>query len=160
MARKSQSKGGTHADRIKRERGAGSSAPPAPAASTGPDDDDPFGTDFLTPDEMREWAQREMRDASKALDLRARELLDLVSAYSAGKITPEKADELQSRYHHRWADALPTALGDIGDPPHTDEHILARVDKNVGAFVTPREAHERVRAARGGPLQPFPGKSR
>ena len=149
VPKKPPPKAGSHTARIRGERSTGL-GPAASPASPGHDDDDAFGTDFLTPDEMREWAQREMRDAAKALDLRARELFDLVSAYSAGKITAEKADELHSRYHHRWADALPTFLGDIGDPQRPDAQILADIDKNVGPFSTPRENYEGARAGRLG----------
>jgi hypothetical protein len=150
VTRKPPQKGSSHTEteRIRRERGARPSARSDKAArSTRPEDD--WFEDFLTPAEMREWAQREIRDAAKALDLRARELFDLVDAYSSGKITPEKADELHSRYQHRWGDALPGVVqGDIGDPPLTDEHILAKMDERNNSFATPREIHEQSRAAR------------
>lgn len=130
---------GTHVERIRRERGAGKSTPPAVT-----EQDSDFGYDFLTPDEVRQWAQREMREAARALDLRARELFDLVDAYSSGRITPEKADELQSRYDHRWGEPFPGVVqGDIGDPPLTDERIIALMDeRNPTPFYTPREIHE------------------
>jgi hypothetical protein len=142
-------KGGTHAQRVRGGRTGDAKEPPGTQAPSVADGDDPFGEDFLTPDEMRQWAQREMREAARALDLRARELFDLVDAYSSGKITPEKADELHYRYQHRWGEALPGVVqGDIGDPPLTDEHILSKVDKSNTPFITPREAYERSRTGR------------
>ena len=154
MTRTPRPKRGPHTERLNHEMGTGKSEPPGPPPS-GPEDEDPFGWDHLTPKEMREWAQREIRDAARALDLRARELFDLVDAYSAGQITPEKANELRARYDHRWGEALPGVVqGDIGDPPLSDERILAKVDRsNRLPFITPREAHERSRL-------PSDGKSR
>jgi hypothetical protein len=87
-----------------------------------------------------------MREGARALDLRARELFDLVDAYSSGRITPEKAEELQNRYYDRWGEALPGVMqGDIGDPPVPDERILAKVD---AANRTRHEAREYLRALR------------
>jgi hypothetical protein len=146
--------GGTHADRIKRERGAGKSASPDPGPSSVAREKEAFGEDFLTPVEMREWAQGEIRAAARAFDMRARQLLDLVADYSAGKITPEKADEMQSRYYHRWGDALPTPLG---DPPRTDEELLAGIDKVRSSFIAPRTAFEQSRTIR---VESQDGKSR
>jgi hypothetical protein len=107
----------------------------------------------MTPDEMRDWAHLEIKAAARAFDMRAHQLLDLVADYSAGKITPEKADELQSRYDHRWGDALPAPLGD----DRTDEQILADIDKVRPPFITPREAYEYVHSTR---IKPGGGKSR
>jgi hypothetical protein len=154
VTRKPPRKGETHAERIRHEGGAAATEPPDAAASpSGPHDDDEFGWDFLTPTEIREWAQREIREAARALDLRARELFDLVEAYSSGKISAEKADELQSRYLHRWGEALPGVVqGDIGDPPLSDERILAKVDSsNRLPFIKPRDAWERARQGRTNP---------
>ncbi len=118
-SRKSGPKEGTHAERIRRERGG--TRRKGVKGGAGIEEDEVFGEDFLTPDEMRDWAHREIKAAARAFDMRARQLMDLVAHYSAGKISAEKADELQSRYDHRWGDALPTPLG---DPPRTDEDIL------------------------------------
>lgn len=67
------------------------------------DGDDEF-EDFLSPEEIHQWTEREIRNARKALELRVKELTEITTAYSAGKVTPEKADELYQRYQHRWGD--------------------------------------------------------
>ncbi|MBV9505027.1 MAG: hypothetical protein JO323_08500 [Acidobacteriia bacterium] len=110
--------------------------------------------DFLTPTEIQHWTEREIRNARKALELRVKELSEIESAYTAGGITPDKADELHSRYHHRWGEALPGAIAWEGRP---DEQILADIDKAAGPFTTPREDAEHTRRLRGGDAG---GKSR
>lgn len=161
VSKKLRPTSGKHTERVRGERhGDKSGLPPGSPPQSGQDDD--WFEDFLTPQEIKQWAQRELRDASRALDLRARELIDLVTAYSAGDITPEKADELYARYQHRWGEALPGVVqGDIGDPPLTDERILTRMEeRNPRQFITPRELHEKVQAARSGGGDPEGGKSR
>ena len=94
---------------------------------------------------MRSWAQREIKDAAKAFELRMRELTSLVGTYSAGEITAEKADDLKERYHHRWGDALPGRSASEGA---TDEQLLAGIDQAAnalnGPFVSPSETRARL----------------
>ena len=94
---------------------------------------------------MRTWAQREIRDAAKAFELRMQELTSLVGSYSAGEITAERADELKERYHHRWGDALPGRSASEGA---TDEQLLAGIDQAAnalnGPFVSPAESRARL----------------
>jgi hypothetical protein len=98
--------------------------------------------DFLSPEDIRRWTEREIADAKKALELRIKELTTLAADYSSGAITPEKADELHSRYYHRWGEALPgTTVGD----GRSDEQILADIDRAARPFTTPRENHKRYR---------------
>lgn len=137
---------GTHAERIRRERGAGKPLPPAVASER---DEFHFGDDFLSPKEMHEWAHFELREIAKATELRTREILDLTARYSAGEIAAEQANELQSRYYHRWGKAIPNAtLGHSLDKPiPSDEEIIASMDKlNRKPFVTPRQEYENYRA--------------
>jgi len=110
-------------------------------------DEEDWFEDFLTPDEIRQWTEREIRNARKALELRVKELAEIEKTYSAGEITPEKADELHSRYYHRWGEALPGAMAWEG---RTDEEILAQIDKSGRPFTTPRENYEYLRRLRGG----------
>ena len=105
------------------------------------DKDNWFG-DFLSPQEMRAWTQREIADAQKALELRTKELTELARAYESGEITPEKADELHSRYYHRWGEALPGSRATQGK---TDQQILSEIDKAAGEFTTPGEDHRHLR---------------
>ena len=101
--------------------------------------------DYLSPKDMRQWAQQEIKDTTKALELRVRDLTDLVTAYAAGELTPEQADEQQSRYQRRWGEALYGATVGDGVP---DDQILARIDAARGRFATPpagrREQHRRI----------------
>jgi hypothetical protein len=106
------------------------------------DGEDSF-EDFLKPDEMRQWAEREIRDATKALELRKKEVTEIARAYSAGEITPEKADELHALYNHRWGESLPGAT--VGDGLKSDEQLLADIDKAAGPFTTPRKLNEEFR---------------
>ena len=99
--------------------------------------------EFLTPDEMRQWAEREIKDATKALELRSKEVTEIVRAYSAGEITPEKADERYARYNDRWGESLPGTT--VGDGLKTDEQLLAEIDKAAGPFTTPRKLNEEFR---------------
>ena len=104
--------------------------------------DDEGSKDFLTPKEIQQWADREIADATKALELRKNEVTEIARAYTAGEITPEKADELHSRYSQRWGESLPgTSVGD----GRSDEQILADIDKAAGRAITPRELNERYR---------------
>jgi hypothetical protein len=112
--------------------------------------------DFLTPDEIRQWAERQIKEATKALELRTKEVTEIAKAYSAGEITPEKADEMHSRYYHRWGEALAGVT--LGDGMKTDEQLLAEIDKAAGPFTTPRENYDHTRRLRGG--NPSGGKSR
>ena len=91
---------------------------------------------------MRAWAQQEIRDAAKALEMRTKEINGIVEAYSAGAITPEKADELHWRYQHRWGEALRGANFSDGVP---DEQLLATIDQVRKPFKSPSETRERYK---------------
>jgi hypothetical protein len=96
--------------------------------------------DFLTPKDIQQWAAREIADATKALELRKKEVTEIARAYTAGEITPEKADELHARYNHRWGESLPGTT--VGDGLRTDEQLLAEIDKSGKPFTTPRKLNE------------------
>jgi hypothetical protein len=110
--------------------------------------DEDWFEDFLTPKEIQQWAAREIADATKELELRKKEVTEIARAYTAGEISPEKADELHSRYYHRWGESL--AGTTVGDGLRTDEQILAAIDKAAGPFTTPRENNEHTSRLRGG----------
>ena len=120
-------------------------------------------SDYPSPQEMRDWAQREIANAQKAAELRTKELADLVSTYSAGAISPEKAHELQARYFHRWGEALG---GYSPSAQVSDEKLLEVVDKiaeaNNGPFKTPAEIHatyvERTRSPGSKPASQREGR--
>jgi len=96
---------------------------------------------------MRDWLHQEIKNSAKALELRVREATDFVTAYSAGEISPEQADERHSHYLHRWGEALPGAFVSQGT---TDEQILAKIDSVKKPFVPPREISARYRSLFGG----------
>jgi hypothetical protein len=96
--------------------------------------------DFLTPKEIQQWADREIADATKALKLRKKEVTEIARAYTAGEITPEKADEMHARYNQRWGESLPGTT--VGDGLRTDEQLLAEIDKSDKPFITPRKLNE------------------
>ncbi len=110
--------------------------------------------DYLSVRDIRQWAEREIREATKALELRTKELTDLVRAYSAGEITPQKANELHSRYYRRWGEALP---GVVAPEALTDEQILGTIDRAVDSAhgSRPRFA-ERLRGKSGTPQSELP----
>jgi hypothetical protein len=99
--------------------------------------------DFLTPKEIQQWAAREIADATKALELRKKEVTEIARAYAAGEITPEKADEMHARYNHRWGESLPGTT--VGDGLRTDEQLLAEIDRSGKPFTTPRKLNEEFR---------------
>jgi hypothetical protein len=82
--------------------------------------------DFPSSKEMEGWLQREIADATKAVELRVKDAKRLVGAYSRGEISKEEAAELAHRYSSRWGDALPGVLRSEG---LTDEEILRRIDE-------------------------------
>ncbi len=92
MTKKAQPKGGTHAERVRRESGAGKSEPPEP--------------DYLTPDELLDTLRREVIAINRAAELRVRELTVLVTDYARGRLSPEEANERFSRYSGRWGDPI------------------------------------------------------
>ena len=98
--------------------------------------------DYLSPQDIRGWAEQEIKNAQRALALRIKELTDLSSAYSSGKLTAEQADQAHSHYYHRWGEALP---GATASDSITDEEIMAQVDKASGQFLGPRQVEERYR---------------
>ena len=101
---------------------------------------------------MRSWLRQELKDLSKAYELRLKEATELVTAYALGELTPEEADERNWRYHQRWGEALP---GVSSTEAVTDEQILAAIDKARGSYSTPRNIDERYRKLFGrSPDQP------
>jgi len=51
--------------------------------------------------------RQEIKDLTRAVELRMHELTELVTAYSAGEITAKEADDRHFAYHRRWGEALP-----------------------------------------------------
>jgi hypothetical protein len=98
--------------------------------------------EYLSSQDIKNWADREIKAASKAFELKKRELTEISQGYSAGRLTAEEADEMHSRYYHRWGESLPGVIDTEG---FSDEQILAQLDKSLGRFTTPKENAHRCR---------------
>jgi hypothetical protein len=110
--------------------------------------DEDWVKDYLSPKDMRQWAQREAGDIEKAAELRLREL-EFVTTYERGQLTAEEADDLYLRYHHRWPEALP---GTTVTDSRTDDRILAAIDETQGPYVSLRKLqHGRGKPSGKGP---------
>ena len=94
------------------------------------ENEDDWVKDYLSPKDMRQWAEREAMDIKKAAELRLRDL-EFVTAYERGNLKPEEADDRYFRYHHRWNEALP---GINATDSVTDEQILAAIDEAQGPY--------------------------
>jgi hypothetical protein len=102
--------------------------------------------DYLSPKDVRNVVEQEIKDSAKAHELRTRELTELAVAYEQGKITPEQADERMDRYQKRWGEAL---RGTSATPNVTDEEILAKIDATRRPFKTRGEIDEGYRKTFG-----------
>jgi hypothetical protein len=87
--------------------------------------------DIPSADTMRAVLDNEIFALSKAMDLRLRELTSMVTAYTAGELTPEQMNERYQRYTRRWDEALPGIINARG---MTDEEIIAGIDGLPKAF--------------------------
>jgi len=90
------------------------------------DDDKP-----LTPEDMRLWLRDEVRHVMKAADLQINDATDFVTAYLAGKLSPEQAAARMSRYDERWGErALEVVMN--GETTNrqdiADKEILTKLD--------------------------------
>ena len=82
--------------------------------------------DYLSPEDIRLWTETEVQNAKRAYDLRVKELQQLSTEYSAGKLTAQQADEAHTRYYARWGEAL---RGAYAEADTTDEAILQQLDE-------------------------------
>ena len=63
-----------------------------------------------------------------------KEATDFVTAYVAGKISAEEADEKHWRYQHRWGEALPVHVSE----GISDVQVIAAIDQEAGEYSTPQ----------------------
>jgi hypothetical protein len=82
--------------------------------------------DALTPEEFRGWLSQEIRDSSKAHELRVKEATEFVTAYTSGDISPEEAMKRLRNYDQRWGEAL---YGAMATPEVSDEQIISAIDQ-------------------------------
>lgn len=79
----------------------------------------------LTPTEMRQWLQREVREVLKAAELRVKDATEIVTGYAVGDLTPQAAMDRFDLYNKRWSEPIPGVVTAEG---MTDEEILHRRD--------------------------------
>ena len=82
---------------------------------------------YLKPHDMAEWMAQEIRDVSKASELRIADATSFATQYALGTITREDADRRLQEYVARWGDALP---GVHCSSEMTNEEILTAIDAN------------------------------
>jgi hypothetical protein len=100
---------------------------------------------FLTPEDMRDWFQRELGDLTKEFELRVRDATDFVTAYRLGEITPEEAMDRLFQYEARWGESrLPYPW--IREKMTNDE-IVRRIDEGLPETVRAGFGH-RVRESK------------
>ena len=120
MTKKARPPGGTHADRIRRERGADTSESPE--------------RPLITPDEMMDVLRHEIINISKGTELRLREITVLATDYAKGDTSAAEATRRYLKYQERWHDTLSSMASVEG---RTDQHILREVDEVHPEFSYP-----------------------
>jgi hypothetical protein len=81
---------------------------------------------YATPQDMQDWLYQEIRDCTKALDLRLRDATDFVAAYASGKLSAEETASRLFRYRERWGDAL---CGATAGDNSKDDDIISAIDE-------------------------------
>jgi hypothetical protein len=112
------------------------------------DDDKP-----LTPEDMRLWLRDEVRHVMKAADLQINDATDFVTAYLAGKLSPEQAEERKSRYDERWGERT---LEVVMNREATNRQDIA--DKEILAKLDAQRKHEEKNWGQSMTLRSLPGK--
>jgi hypothetical protein len=97
---------------------------------------DEFGP--LTPADMVQWLQQEVRDVTKASELRIQEATKFVTDFALGKISEEELLNRKSIYAARWGDE--TIPGVLSEEGMTNGEIMRRVDATL-----PRSVQESIR---------------
>lgn len=87
---------------------------------TGKEFDDP------SPADMRNWLEQEIRNCTKAFELRVKEATAFVNAFESGKLSWDETSDRHAAYSDRWGEALP---GTAASPGVTDEQIIDAIDK-------------------------------
>jgi hypothetical protein len=82
--------------------------------------------EYLSPHNLRQWLRQEKADLAKATELRLKDATEFVTAYGAGQITPQEADQRFREYNRRWYEALP---GTHATRSASDAEILAMIDE-------------------------------
>jgi hypothetical protein len=89
--------------------------------------------------DMQMLLQDEIREVTKAAELRIREFADLATAYAAGQLTPQQATDRYIRYQDKWGEALPV----VNVKGMTDEEIHVALDRVAGPHMKRAENRKR-----------------
>jgi hypothetical protein len=87
----------------------------------------------LSPLDIRSWLMQEIRDVTKASELRLREANEFTTSYLLGEISAEEATERLWKYQNRWGEAL---AGTFATKGKSDEEILQSMDEARGGHAT------------------------
>jgi hypothetical protein len=81
--------------------------------------------DQVTPADLAAWLQQEIKELTKATELRLAEATDFVTAFAAGRITSDEAQARLLRYQDRWGES-PIFGVIVGEK--TNEEIIKELD--------------------------------
>jgi hypothetical protein len=85
--------------------------------------------DTLSPADLRGWFAQEVRDLTKAMELRIQDAADFVTAYAAQEITSQQAMARLLTYQARWGDS-PTC-GVAVEEDASNAIIIEKIDASV-----------------------------
>jgi len=84
-------------------------------------------TEYLSPENLRQWLEAERKNLAKELELRLREASEFVTAYGLNQLTPKEADERYFRYQKRWGFPL---CGLNAADYSTDARLIGAIDNS------------------------------
>lgn len=82
--------------------------------------------DILTLEELQSWFNQEVKDSTKAHELRVKDATEILQDYRSSKITGDEVMDRLHAYDRRWGEALPGTSATEGI---TDEMILKSIDR-------------------------------
>lgn len=85
---------------------------------------------YLTPDDMREWLERERKALARGFDLRLREATAFVTRYANGEIEKGEAEELYNQHRKRWGPPIPFLEASESELL-SDSEISDEIDKGL-----------------------------
>ena len=134
MTKRPPQRSGTHAERIRNERGADGHEPPEAR--------------LLSPSEMLDALRHEVIAISKGAELRIREITAVATDYAKGEITAQQANARFKRYSERWEDTL-YAISSVEG--RTDKDILREIDEVHPEYTSPAPYNATAGKAGGRP---------
>jgi hypothetical protein len=86
-----------------------------------------------SPQDLRDWLRQEIRDLTKATELRLKDATDFVTAYAVGEIDAEEAARRLNRYQSRWGDS--PIRGQATTEEMSNDEILKQIDASQPPIV-------------------------